>query len=193
MTRHLVVLEHGHSATSVGAEHGGLCEYDLVGWALLGMEEALRERGIDVQRVPGVGSLLDRQALGIGLIRDHHRRYPGARGVYVSGHLNAAGMRRVVFHDQASAMGQAVATHIASRTVLVADAAPGEHFARVAHCIGRIFGSTPAGYCGILVEFEEMSFRLLSGATDRAVIEEHLRALGEEVGIALAKYLKESA
>ncbi len=193
MTRHLVVLEHGHSATSVGAEHEGLCEYDLVGWALLGMEEALRDRGIDVQRVGGSGSLFDRQSLGIGLIRDHHRRYPGARGVYVSGHLNAAGMRRVVFHDQDSEMGEAVAAHIASRTELVADAAPGEHFARVHNCIGRIFGSTPASYCGILVEFEEMSFASIGDWAIANQLEEHLFEVGERVGFVLAEHLKESA
>ena len=185
----LVVLERGHHASPgwQGATHGDVVEYDLIGWALHGLEHALRVLGVDVERVPGMGSVGQRQELGEKLILEHRRRYREAPCVYVSGHFNSAGARAVAFAHPKSDMGKAICAVVAEHTPLAADIAnPEGHKGQknAFACIRHLY-DTPNGCCGILVEFSAVDNVLGEGSDLNSKAYDIGRQVGEALAVAL--------
>ena len=194
MSRPLVVLMRGHSATSLGTQHEGLVEYDLLPLPMGAMEFALRLNGVDVVRDDCAGTLLERQSRGAAAIARHRQRYPDAKCVYVSCHINSPGARAVVFHDVASEMGEEVATALGGSggvyaSLAVAAATPfGHEGQRNAYaCIRHVYGSTPDGCCAVLVEFAAID-KISSGTQPHT---HQLRSIGMNIGAELAKHLTE--
>ena len=191
--RPLVILVRGHSPGG-GAKAPSWSEYDSIPEYMLAAEMRLRAEGIDVIRLE-LGALVDRQSRGLQAIELHRHHYPGSPCVYVSCHLNiAAGpyQKSVLFSDGRSSLGLAVAHKVSSALGEVYDwpiklrtAAPTEGApARVFECIGRIYASSPANCCAILVELLSIDQEPISVSL--------LRRGGIQLGAGLAAHLKGS-
>ena len=195
MSKPLVVLCRGHSSTSVGAVQGKIVEYDKIPVALSAMEIELRAYGVQVVRAGGYDTLTERQNVGIRLIREHRRRYPGARCVYVSAHINSAGARHVAFAHPDSDMGRAACGTISRLSRLASDVArPDGHKGQqnAYACIERVYRQTREGCCGILIEFHDVGglAELEQGCDTGA--DDALTRVGQDAGEALARFLLEA-
>jgi hypothetical protein len=151
-----IVIGRGHFPGR-GASFGDRQEYADLPAYLMELERCLRSYGVEVARIGGT-TLAGQQDTAAALINAYRKESPGARCAFLACHLNAGGaeyQRSVIFYDQRSSTGQAMASAFSPDSPIpaaVKAAHRGDYTARAYACIERIYAATPGGCCGLVIE-----------------------------------------